>query len=55
MTIYRGTNFPSKWVGKGIITESGVNLVKALDISESGTKLTAAHNLPGQRVARLHR
>ena len=46
MTIYRGTNFPSKWVGKGIITESGVNLVKTLDISESGTKLTAAHTYP---------
>ncbi len=43
MTIYRGTNFPSEWVGKGLVTESSVNLVKALDISESGTKLQGGH------------
>ena len=40
MTIYRGTNFPSEWVGKGLITEASINLVKAMDVAESGTKLT---------------
>jgi len=43
MTVYRGTNFPTEWRGTGLITESGVNLVKAIDISESGTKLTGKH------------
>lgn len=40
LTIYRGTNFTSEWVGKGLITESSINLVKAMDVAESGTKLT---------------
>ncbi len=43
MTIYRGTNFPSEWVGKGLATEPSVNLVKAIDISESGAKLNGNH------------
>jgi len=43
MTIYRGTNFPSEWVGKGIITEPSINLVKAMDVTESGTKLKGEH------------
>lgn len=43
LTIYRGSNFPSEWVGKGIITEPSINLVKAMDVSVSGTKLTGTH------------
>ncbi len=43
MAIYRGTNFPSEWVGTGLITEPSINLVKAIDISESGTKLKGDH------------
>ena len=39
LTIYRGTNFPSEWVGRSLITEPSINLVKAMDVSESGTKL----------------
>ncbi len=43
MTIYRGTNFPQDWVGDGLVTESSVNLVKAIKISESGSKLVGKH------------
>ncbi|MBG7607115.1 MAG: c-type cytochrome [Verrucomicrobia bacterium] len=43
ITVYRGSNFPSDWVGKGLSTEASINLVKAIDISESGTKLKGAH------------
>ncbi|QTN34043.1 c-type cytochrome [Akkermansiaceae bacterium] len=43
MTIYRGTNFPSEWVGKGLITEPSINLIKAMDIAESGTQLSGSH------------
>jgi mono/diheme cytochrome c family protein len=43
MTIYRGTNFPTEWNGNGLVTESGINLVKAINISESGTTLIGAH------------
>ncbi|MEP2777333.1 MAG: c-type cytochrome [Luteolibacter sp.] len=43
MTVYRGSNFPSEWVGKGLTTEPTVNLVKAMDVSESGTRLVGSH------------
>ncbi len=43
ITIYRGSNFPSDWIGKGLSTESSINLVKAIDITESGTKLQGKH------------
>lgn len=43
ITVYRGSNFPSDWVGKGLSTESSINLVKAIDITESGTNLNGSH------------
>jgi mono/diheme cytochrome c family protein/glucose/arabinose dehydrogenase len=43
LTIYRGTNFPSEWVGTGLITEPSINLVKAMDVIESGTSLKGEH------------
>lgn len=43
MTIYRGTNFPSEWVGSGLITEPSINLVKAMKVTESGTSLKGEH------------
>ena len=43
ITIYRGSNFPPEWVGKGLSTESCIALVKAIDISESGTSLKGEH------------
>ena len=46
LTIYRGSNFPSGWVGQGLITESGVNLVKAMRITESDGTLKAEHTYP---------
>jgi len=41
--IYRGTNFPKEWTGRGLVTESSVNLVKAIDIKEENGKLTGSH------------
>lgn len=43
LTIYRGSNFPSEWVGRGLSTESAVNLVKAMNVSESGTRFKGKH------------
>lgn len=43
--VYRGTNFPKEWQGRGFTPESVVNLVKATQIDESGTKLTGSHPL----------
>jgi len=43
MTIYRGTNFPSDWIGRGLVAESSVNLVKAIQIDDSNGKLTGSH------------
>ena len=43
MAIYRGTNFPSEWVGTGLTTEPSVNLVKAIKVTESGTELKGEH------------
>jgi glucose/arabinose dehydrogenase/mono/diheme cytochrome c family protein len=45
MAIYRGTNFPSEWYGTGFITESSVNLVKAIRIEEEDGKLEGSHPL----------
>ena len=44
-TIYRGTNFPREWQGRGFTPESVVQLVKAIEIEESGSKLTGSHPL----------
>ncbi|MFK7850028.1 MAG: c-type cytochrome [Akkermansiaceae bacterium] len=43
MTVYRGSNFPKEWQNTALITESGINLVKAIDITESGTKFSGKH------------
>lgn len=43
--IYRGTNFPKEWLGRGFTPESVVNLIKAVHIDESGSKLTGSHPL----------
>ena len=43
LTIYRGTNFPSEWVGQSLITEPSINLVKAMKVSESNGTLKAEH------------
>ncbi|MBK1826147.1 DUF7133 domain-containing protein [Haloferula rosea] len=45
MAIYRGTNFPKTWLGRGIVTESTVQLVKAIAIDESNGKMTGSHPL----------
>lgn len=44
-TVYRGTNFPKEWNGRGFTPESVVNLIKAIQIDESSTKLTGSHPL----------
>lgn len=44
-TIYRGTNFPKEWLGRGFTPESVVNLVKAIQIDESSNKLSGSHPL----------
>ena len=43
MAIYRGTNFPSEWIGNGLITEPSINLVKSMNVTESGTSLKGEH------------
>lgn len=43
LTIYRGSNFPTEWVGQGLITESSVNLVKAMKITDANGALNAEH------------
>jgi mono/diheme cytochrome c family protein/glucose/arabinose dehydrogenase len=43
LTIYRGTNFPSEWIGQGLITESSINLVKAIKVTESNGGLKGEH------------
>lgn len=45
MTIYRGTNFPKEWSGRGLVTESTVNLIKAIEITEENGRLTGSHPL----------
>lgn len=43
LTIYRGSNFPSEWIGRGLSTESAINLVKAMNVSEAGTDFKGSH------------
>jgi glucose/arabinose dehydrogenase/mono/diheme cytochrome c family protein len=43
--IYRGTNFPAEWAGRGFTPESAVNLIKATHIDESGVQLKGSHPL----------
>ena len=43
LSIYRGTNFPSEWIGQGLITEPSINLVKAMKVTESNGTLKAEH------------
>lgn len=46
LSIYRGTNFPSEWIGQGLITEPSINLVKAMKVTESNGTLKAEHTYP---------
>ena len=43
MAIYRGSNFPSEWIGTGLVTESSINLIKAINVAEAGTHLKGEH------------
>lgn len=43
MAIYRGTNFPPDWLGRGLVGESVVNLVKVIQIDDSDGKLSGSH------------
>jgi putative membrane-bound dehydrogenase-like protein len=45
LTVYRGTNFPKDWYGTGFSTESSVNLLKAIKITEKDGKLSGSHPL----------
>ncbi|QJE98672.1 DUF7133 domain-containing protein [Luteolibacter luteus] len=45
LTVYRGTNFPKDWYGSGFVTESSVNLLKAIKITEKNGKLSGTHPL----------
>ncbi len=45
MTIYRGRNFPTEWLGTAFVTEPVCNLIKAIRIEESAGKLTGSHPL----------
>lgn len=40
MTVYRGTNFPESWYGTAFVTESSVNLVKAIRIADEDGRLS---------------
>jgi mono/diheme cytochrome c family protein/glucose/arabinose dehydrogenase len=46
LTIYRGSNFPSEWVGQALITESSINLVKAIRITDANGALNGEHTYP---------
>ncbi len=48
LTVYRGTNFPKDWYGTGFSTESSVNLLKAIAITEKNGKQSGSHPL-GQK------
>ncbi|MGC4013607.1 MAG: c-type cytochrome [Luteolibacter sp.] len=41
--IYRGINFPAEWYGRGLSPEPSVNLVKAIQITDSNGKLSGSH------------
>lgn len=43
LTIYRGTNFPDDWQNTAFITESTVQLVKAIDVSKKNGRLQGNH------------
>jgi glucose/arabinose dehydrogenase/mono/diheme cytochrome c family protein len=43
LTLYRGTNFPDSWQGTAFVSESGVQLVKAIDIAENDGRLEGSH------------
>lgn len=45
LTVYRGTNFPKDWHGTGFSTESSVNLLKAIKITEKDGKQSGSHSL----------
>jgi len=45
MAIYRGTNYPAEWQGRGLVAESTVQLVKAIEITEEEGRLTGSHPL----------
>jgi len=41
--IYRGTNFPAEWYGRGLSPEPSANIVKAIQITDSNGKLSGSH------------
>ncbi len=43
--VYRGTNFPKEWQGRAFVTESSVNLVKAIEIKDGVDQLDGNHPL----------
>ncbi len=44
MTVYRGTNFPKEWADRALVSESCVQLVKAIEIKDGGSgKLSGIH------------
>ncbi len=45
MTVYRGTNFPKDWYGTALVTESCVQLVKAIEIEEKDGRMKGSHKL----------
>jgi glucose/arabinose dehydrogenase len=45
LVVYRGTNFPKDWYGSGFVTESSVNLLKAIKITEKDGKQGGSHPL----------
>jgi putative membrane-bound dehydrogenase-like protein len=45
IAVYRGTNFPKDWYGTGFSTESSVNLLKAIKITEKDGKQGGTHPL----------
>ncbi len=43
--VYRGSNFPKEWYGRGMVPESVVNLVKTIDIKNGDLTLSGSHPL----------
>jgi mono/diheme cytochrome c family protein/glucose/arabinose dehydrogenase len=43
--IYRGSNFPKEWYGRGMVPESVVHLVKAIEIKNGDLTLSGSHPL----------
>jgi glucose/arabinose dehydrogenase/mono/diheme cytochrome c family protein len=41
--LYRGTNFPAEWQNRALVTESVVNLVKAIQIEETDHRYKGSH------------